>query len=176
MKTLKTITRLSFIAIALFLVSCGDDDDDTYVPPTTAPTSASYVTGKVDGADFSTIIFGTSTAQCSKANPGPDQFITVFGGDLAANSITIGLSAVTTTGTYELNQNTNSFCNYSAGSGEIAYATSAECNTAHGTVVVTYMDNVKIEGTFSFTGVNTEDCAGGTKTVTEGSFRGTFQQ
>ncbi len=48
------------------------------------------------------------------------------------------------------------------------------CENASGTVQITFIDNTKIEGTFSFTGKEVkenEDCSGGTKNVTEGSFR-----
>jgi hypothetical protein len=177
MKTFKSIAKLSFIAVSLFFVSsCGDDDDTYYPPAATTPNNASYVSAKVDGADFSSIVFGTSTAQCTRVSTGDDQMITILGGDMSANSITVTLWDINAPGTYSVDRNTNSLLNYSPGSGGVAYSTGADCDTAHGTITVTYIDNVKVEGTFSFTGVDTEDCAGGTKTVTEGSFRGTYQQ
>lgn len=178
MKTLQTLTKLSFIAISLFFVSCGGDDDNTYVPPVSAPpANDTYVTGKVNGNDFSSIIFGTSSAVCNKFGNGQGgEIITILGSDLAANSITISLWEVTTTGEFTVNRDTESFLNYSPGSGGLAYATSADCAIGNGTINVTYIDDVKVEGTFSFTGVDTENCAGGTKTVTEGAFRGTFPQ
>lgn len=177
MNTFKSIAKLSFIAISLFFVSCGGDDDNTYYPPVgNTPNNASYITGKVDGADFSSIIFGTSTATCNVVGTGSERFITILGGDMSANSITVQLWNVNSTGTINVNRNTDSFLNYSPGSGGVAYATSADCDTATGTINITYIDDTKVEGTFSFTGVDTENCAGGTKTVTEGSFRGTFPQ
>jgi len=176
MKNFKSIAKLSLIAVSLFFVSCGDDDDTYYPPANPAPANSSYITGKVDGADFSTIIFGTSTATCNRVGTGDEYFITILGGDMAANSITVQLWNITAPGTYTVNRNSDSFLNYSPGSGGVAYASSAECDTATGTINVTYIDDTKVEGTFSFTGVNTEDCAGGTKTVTEGAFRGTFPQ
>ena len=177
MKTLQSIAKLSFLALSVFFISCGGDDDNTYYPPVNqAPANDSYITGKVDGADFTTIIFGTSTAVCNKIGTGEGgQQIVIFGGDLSANSITVTLWNVTSTGTITVNRNTNSLLNYFPGSGGVAFATSAECDTANGTINVTYIDENKVEGTFSFTGVDTENCAGGTKTVTEGAFRGTFQ-
>lgn len=176
-KTLQSLAKFSFIAVSLFMVSCGGDDDNTYYPPVNnTPTNASYITGKVDGADFSSIIFGTSTANCNVIGTGDARMITILAGDLSANSITVNLVGVNSTGVINVNRNTESFLNYSPGSGGVAYATSAECDTATGTIDVTYIDDTKVEGTFSFTGVNTEDCAGGTKTITEGSFRGTFPQ
>lgn len=175
MKTLQTITRLSFIAIALFFVSCNKDDDSAVAAAVVAPNADSYITSKVDGSDFSSIVYGTSTAQCTKVGAGEDQLITILGGDLAANSITIALWDVNSTGEIAVNKDTNSFLNFTPGSGGVAYATSADCATATGTINITYIDDHKVEGVFTFTGVNTEDCAGGSKNVTEGSFRGTFQ-
>ncbi|MFT3793804.1 hypothetical protein [Flavobacterium sp.] len=177
MKTLQTLTKFSFIALALLMLSCNKDDDNNnnnVTPPVTNnPNSDSYVTGKVDGADFSSFIFGTSMAQCTKVGSGPDQLISILGGDMSANNITIALYGINATGTYSVNNTTNSFLNYTPGSGGVAYST-AECEGASGTITVTYIDNLKVEGTFSFTGIDTENCSGGSKTVTEGSFRGTF--
>lgn len=171
-----SITKISFIALAMVFVSCNKDDDSVAAAVVNTPNNASYITAKVDGNDFSSIIFGTSTAQCTKIGTGAEQLITILGGDMSANSITIALWGVNSTGEIAVNRNTDSFLNYSPGTGGVAYATSAECDNAVGTINVTYIDGNKVEGTFSFTGVNTENCAGGSKTVTEGSFRGTYQQ
>lgn len=175
MKTLQSISKMALVVAVMFLSSCSkDDDNNNNVPVVTAPNNDSYVTGKVDGADFTTIIFGTSNAVCNKVGTGDGgQQIVILGGDLAANSITITLWNVTSTGTFTVNRDTESFLNYSPVSG-VAYATSADCANGTGTINVTYIDDVKVEGTFSFTGVDTENCAGGTKTVTEGAFRGTY--
>lgn len=165
---------MALVATVLFLTACSKDDDNNNVVVPTTPNNASYVTGKVDGADFSSIIFGQSTAQCTKVGVGDNTQITILGGDLAANSITVSLWNVTAVGTYTVNNTTESVLNYSPGSGGVAYST-GECAGATGTVTVTYIDNTKIEGTFSFVGKDTENCAGGQKTITDGSFRGTFQ-
>lgn len=167
--------KMTLLAAVVACSSCSkDDDNNNYVPVNQTPNNASYITGKVDGADFSTIIFGTSTAQSTRVGAGDSTQTTVFGGDLAANSITISLWNVNSTGTYTINNESESVLNYSPGSGGVAYST-GECAGATGTVTVTYLDATKIEGTFSFEGIDTENCAGGHKTVTEGSFRGTFQ-
>lgn len=179
MKTLQSITKWSFILLSLCALSCSSDDDDAVVVPTPVnnnPNGDSFITAKVNGNNFSTYIFGVTAATCNLVNPGDEQLITILGGDLAANNITINLWNVTTTGTITVNRNTNSLMNYTPGSGGVAYATSAECDNATGTINITYIDDLKVEGTFSFTGVNTDNCDGGSKTVTEGKFRGTFPQ
>ena len=176
MKKVTSLAKFSFIALALAFVSCNKDDDSVAEPVNNTPDSASYITGKVDGADFSSIIFGTSTAQCSRIGTGSEQLITILAGDMSANSIVVTLAGVSNTGEIAVNKNTDSFLNYSPGTGGVAYATSADCDNATGTINVTHIDGTKVEGTFSFTGVNTDNCGGGSKTVTEGSFRGTYQQ
>jgi hypothetical protein len=95
---------------------------------------------------------------------------------LSANSITISLWEVTTTVEFTVNGSAESFLNYSPGLVGVAYASSAGCSTANGRINITYIDNIKVEGTFSFTGVDFENCAGRTKTITEGAFRGTLPQ
>ncbi|SCY83595.1 hypothetical protein SAMN02927903_02555 [Flavobacterium caeni] len=164
------------IAFSLFLAACSsDDNNNAYVPPVGTPSNDTYVTGKVEGADFSSIIFGVSAANCQKIGSGDDQIVTILGSDMAANSITISLYGPITARDYTVNAGTNSFLNYSPGSGGVAFATTADCTGASGTITVTHVDDSKVEGTFSFTGVDTEDCAGGSKTITQGTFRGTYQ-
>jgi hypothetical protein len=51
---------------------------------------------------------------------------------------------------------------------------SLNCENTNGTLEITFMDDTKIEGTFSFVGKEVkedETCDGGTKNVTNGSFR-----
>jgi len=175
MKTLQTVGKSLLVASLIFLASCNKDDDAPAIYNPVAPANASYVTAKVDGADFSTLVFGTSTASCSRSGSGSNNQITILGADLSANSITIALFGVTATGTYTVNNTTDSVLNYSPGSGEIAYTTGI-CQAGTGTIIVTALDETHIEGTFSFTGKDGENCGdnGGIKTVTQGVFKGVF--
>ena len=87
------------------------------------------------------------------------------------NSIAINLLGITATGTYTLNADSDSVIAYTPPTGEAAYGTGG-CSGASGTMNVTFIDNDKIEGTFSFTGKDVNNCeTSATKTVTNGSFR-----
>ena len=173
MKTLRRISQISLLSISLILVSCNKDDEAPAVA-TAGANADSYITTKVDGNDFSTLVYGVSTASCSKVNAGETQTITILGGDLSANSVTIVLHNIRTAGTYTVNPDTDSLLNYSPGSGAAAFSTGV-CDGSTGTINVTLIDDKKVEGTFTFTGKDTENCSS-SKTITEGAFRGTWQQ
>jgi uncharacterized protein DUF6252 len=174
MKTFQTFGKLFLTASAVLLSACSSDDNNNGTPvnPNPVPANASYVKGKVDGASFTSLIFGTSTATCSRSGTGSGAYITILGGDMAANSITVYLHGIATVGTHTVNSGTDSLLNYSPGSGEFAYNT-GNCDAASGTINITAVDETHIEGTFSFVGKDTEDCSA-TKTITEGSFKGVF--
>jgi len=173
MKTVKTIAQTFFIAASLLLLnSCNKDDDNPtpYVP--VVPANTSFITAKVNGANFTTLLFGTSTASCSRSGTGTSAMITILGGDMSANSITIFLDGNVGVGTQTVNITTNSLLNYSPGSGDQAFSTGS-CVGATGTINITASDETHIEGTFSFTGKETDDCSL-SKTVTQGTFKGVF--
>ena len=172
MKTVKTIAQTFFIAASLLLLnSCNKDDDNPTPYAPVVPANTSFVTAKVNGASFTTLIFGTSTASCSRSGTGTSAMITILGGDMAANSITIFLDGNVGVGTQTVNMTTNSLLNYSPGSGDQAFST-GNCVGATGTINITVSDATHIEGTFSFEG-KTEDCSL-SKTVTQGTFKGVF--
>ena len=171
MKTFKSISKLALVALTVVLSSCSKDDDSSSSTP--VPTSGSYITANVDGADFSSIVFGVSTATVNRIGTGEDSLIMVLGGDLETNSISINLLGISAPGTYAINPSLDGTV--------IGYVTSRDATSwdtgncdASGTLTVTALDNTKIEGTFSFVGKNGEDCAAAGKNITNGSFRGVF--
>jgi hypothetical protein len=167
MKTLKTSLKSIFVAASLILLASFSKDDPAptnYNPIT--PTS-SYVRGTVAGASFSSIV-----ASCSVAGSGSDRVITILGGAGFGDSLTVILYGINAPGTYAVNNATNSLLNFSPATGGVAYST-GECDAASGTITVTVMDATHVEGTFSFTGRDSENC-GASKTVTTGTFKGVF--
>lgn len=176
MKKMFHIGKLAIVALTVVLSSCNNDDPAPAPAPTPLPANSSVVTAKVNGSAFSSVLFGVSSATAQKIGTGPDTIITVLGSNFSANSITISLHGVTETGTYNVNSSTDSVLAYTLGSGGgTAYGTGI-CSGVSGTVVVTSISDTKIEGTFSFTGKDGENCdTSETKTVTEGSFKGIFQ-
>ena len=180
MKTIKKLSAVFALLVLSITTSCGGNDDPPAPPPALAVTG-SYIESNADNQPFTTIIFGNSAANASKIGTGPDTIITVLGTNVsltdtsASKSITIVLDGISAPGTYTLNQDSDSLMSYivNGNPNPEAYSTNT-CTGSTGTVTVTFLDNTKIEGTFSFTGKN-ETCAV-TKTVTAGKFRGLFQQ
>lgn len=177
MKTITNFAKFGILSIALFLSSCSGDDDSTPVTETSnVPTTGSYITAKVDGSTFSSIIYGVTSATASRVGTGVGALITVLGANQNADSIAISLLGITATGTYEISPNTDSIMAFTPVSGGLSYST-GECAGTVGSVTITYIDNSKIEGTFSFKGKDSDTCeTSAMKTVTEGSFRGVFMQ
>ena len=172
MKAFKSISKLVLIALTVVLSSCSKDSDSSSSNPVTP--SGSYITATVDGASFSTTIAGVSTVNGSRSGTGEFTLIQVLGADLNSNSIAINLFGITTTGTYTLNADSDSVIAFTPPTGGAAYGTGG-CAGATGTINVTFLDNTKIEGTFSFTGKDVDNCAtSAVKTVTNGSFRCVF--
>ncbi len=171
MKTFKTFSKLALVVFAVIITSCSKDDAPAQIQ---VPAIGNYITAKVDGADFSTTIFGVSTANGSRSGSGDFTLIQVLGADINSNSIAINLLGITTTGTYTLDGNSDSVIAYTPPTAGAAYGTGG-CAGAIGTITVSYLDSAKIEGTFSFTGKDVDNCAtSATKTVTNGSFRCVF--
>ena len=169
MKSFKSISKLVLVVCAVVLSSCSKDSDSSSSNPSTP--SGSYIAAKVNGANFSTTIAGVSTASGSRSGSGDFTLIQVIGADMNGNSIAINLLGITATGTYALNADSDSVIAYTPPTGEAAYGTGG-CSGASGTMNVTFIDNEKIEGTFSFTGKDVNNCeTSATKTVTNGSFR-----
>ncbi|MFY0483391.1 hypothetical protein ACI6PS_12380 [Flavobacterium sp. PLA-1-15] len=174
MKNFKKIGYMAFAALSLMFTSCGSDDGgETVLPGSNLDT---YVNAKVDGVNFETFsVQGISLGTASRDG----SFVTVTGisqESVTATEqkvITIALMDVTGPGTYTLNANTNA--------GVLSYFETAtdkswdsgNCDAGTATVVVTMLNDTKIEGTFTFTGADGENC-NSTKNVTNGSFRGTF--
>ena len=163
MKIIKTLS----IALAFLALSCSKDNGGSNVP-----SSGSYINAKIDGSSFSTTISGVSTASASRSGVGASTLIFVSGSNLESKNINISLYGITTTGTYTLNPSSDSVM--SAVVSGVAYSTGG-CDGTTGTLKITKIDSSKIEGTFSFTGKDVDNCAtSATKTITSGSFRGVF--
>lgn len=174
MNTFKSISKLVLVGLTVLLSSCSKDDDNSSpTPANLAPTSGSYITAKVDGADFSSVIFGVSTATANRIGTGEDTMIIVLGGDLATNSISINLMGISAPGTYPLNPSLDGTAIGYVSSNAAASWDTGNCD-ASGTLTVTALDNTKIEGTFSFVGKNGENCTAAAKNITNGAFRGVF--
>lgn len=175
MKTFKTFSKLALVVFAVIISSCNKDDAPAPAQ-SQIPATGSYITAKIDGADFTTTIFGVSTATANRVGTGPNALIQVLGTDLGGNNISITLADLNIIAgqTYTLNPSLDgSVMAYVSTTSGGAYGTGI-CEGSIGTLVVTTYDNTKIEGTFSFTGKDGENCSATPKVITSGSFRGVF--
>ncbi|MBD3583370.1 DUF6252 family protein [Flavobacterium selenitireducens] len=164
MKKIKFIAKTTCIALAVSLAAaCSSDDAGG-----SGGGSGSFLTSKVDGANFKAAVMGQSTVVAVRNGT----FYQIGGSNAELQNMTIGLFNVTGEGTFEVGPDTDNVLSFFENN--ISYDTS-DCAGATGTVTVTKLDEEMIEGTFSFTGKQDENCAS-SKTVTTGKFRGIFMQ
>lgn len=177
MKTLKKIGIVLTLALATVLTSCGGDDGGSGGGGFSGPATGNFIKAKVGGSNFNATgqvvqgayvngnlslvgaaINGTSTTQMvvTLYKPGGLTVGTYNAGPNQEGEVVGTLSYVALNGMTPITYN------------------SAACDNASGTIEITTVTDAKIEGTFSFTGVELQDndnCGGGTKNVTNGSFR-----
>ncbi len=175
MKTFNKIGKLALVALTVIISSCSKDDNNG--GGSSVPATGSYINAKVDGTNFSSTIQGISTASVNRVGTGPNALIQILGSELSGNNISITLIDLNLVAgqTYTLNPSLDgSVMAYTVIAGGGAGYGTGICEGSVGTLKVTAYDNTKIEGTFSFTGKDGENCSAAAKNVTEGSFRGVF--
>ncbi|MFM2213644.1 MAG: hypothetical protein RL427_907 [Bacteroidota bacterium] len=178
MKTMKQFgLALSFSVMAM-LSSCSSSSGDDNGGGFSGPATGSFVKATANGTNV--------LAEGQFANGGYESGNLVLQGmTIEGKSVNIQLYALDGTldvGTYNVSS-TNTEDNYI---GSLTYMeintstfttasySSQICDNASGTIEITYVDATKIEGTFNFTGKElkeNEDCSGGTRSITNGSFR-----
>lgn len=169
MKELKRIGLCLAIITAALLISCSKDDNKD---PSTADSTTSIITAKIDGVDFSSkgvsliVDFNDNVLQFLGANAT---------GQVSIQASLEMNSTVLTTGTYNLgssNEETEYFgdlgCSVLSGSSINSYS-STNCDDTTGTLTINSISSTKITGTFSFKGKDF-DCNSTTKNVTNGTF------
>lgn len=168
MKNLNQLKTIICLAIFVIISSCSNDSESIDIP-----SSGSFVTAKIDGVSYTTIGNGIATA--SRFGLGEETSISFLGTNSAGDSITISLTGITTTGTYPLNSSSDSVIVFFDNSSGTFYGTDS-CDSSTGTITITNLSSTQIEGTFSFSGKDDDDCDEAGKNVTNGSFRGIFLQ
>lgn len=164
MKKIKFVAKTTFLALAISLAAaCSSDDAGG-----SGGGSGSFLTSKVDGDNFKAEVMGQSTVVAVRNG----NFYQVSGSNAELQNISIGLFNVTDEGVFEVGPDTDNVLSYFENN--VSYDTS-NCDGATGTVTITALTDEKIEGTFSFTGKDDENCTAA-KSVTTGKFRGVFLQ
>jgi len=177
MKTIKQFGMALVLSLSALVTSCSSSDSGGG-GGFSGPTTGTFVKANVAGTAV--------LAEGSFANGGYNAGNLVLQGfSLDGKSVNIQIYAVDGTldvGTYDLStSNTEdvvvgglSLIDVNTSTMTSTTYSSNICTNTTGTLTVTVSDATKIEGTFSFTGKEVkenDDCSGGTKNVTNGSFR-----
>lgn len=163
---------LLLAGVLAFTAACSGDDS----PSGTGGHTGSYVTAKVDGANFDAAVMGVPVVTALRTGTGDATLIMISGSDPDGKSMSLNLFGITETGTYNIGPATNSVLAYLEGVGTATTSfDTGECAGATGTVNITQISEAQVEGTFTFTGKSEEnECT--SRSITEGSFRGVFMQ
>jgi hypothetical protein len=173
MKTLKTLNRIVMVGAALVALSCSKSDDNGGGGST--PGSGTYIKAKVDGTWKQTFsVQNNSVGVAVSTGTGATRIIEIAGANdqTGSSSFAIYLMGINATGDYTISPSSQSVLSYEETASDTSWDT-GECDNATGTLHITTLTDTKIEGTFSFTGKDGDDCSS-SKSVTEGSFRGVF--
>lgn len=176
MKTAKKFGWAAFLALSLSLTACSGSDDSGSSSSSSAST---YINAKVDGTAFKTLVVsGHPFGVAARSGTGESTLISVTGSSAESltaqnvKTINMTLIGITAPGTYTFGPESSSTLAYVDSALGLSWDTS-NCSGATAQVVVTTLNATKIEGTFTFTGKDDENCSS-QKVVTEGKFRGTF--
>lgn len=176
MKTLKRIGLVLTMALVTVMTSCSSDDNGGG-GGFSGPATGSFVNAKVNGANFSAT--GQVVQGAYESGNIVLQGLAVNGTNSSSMAIQLYKAGGLTVGTYNVGPDQTgdvgllSYTTVTSAMSTVTYVSGA-CANASGTIEITFIDDTKIEGTFSFTGVelrDNDDCSGGTKNVTNGSFR-----
>ena len=175
---MKTIKQLSFALVVALVTTLSSCSSDSSSGSSSGPSTGTFIKAKVAGADFlgqgdlasggyssgNLVLQATTTA-------GKSINIQLYATD---GSLETGTYNVSATSTDDSHVGSLSLIEVNTGTMTSMTYDSAICSNASGTIVITFIDATKIEGTFTFTGKELrdgDDCSGGTKNVTNGSFR-----
>ncbi len=171
MKKIKMTFAAVLTAVTLIATSCSSDDGGAGG----GSNLDTYISAKVDGQTFTTFsAAGVAASTALRANDLIQVTASSMQGTATTdiNTISIALFGVTAPGTYEVGPNSDHTLAFLDGETQLSYDTSS-CSGATGTITVTTLNESKIEGTFSFTGKDDDNCSA-QRVVTQGQFRGTF--
>ncbi|WP_298120399.1 hypothetical protein [Flavobacterium sp.] len=179
MKKLNKFGFILFLAVTSILSSCSSDDSDGGSGGFSGPSTGTFVKAKIGSTNL--------LAEGDYANGGYNSGNLVLQGfsTTTGKSVNIQLYAIDGSlevGTYAMDLSNNednyvgslSLIDVDINSMSTKTYNSSFCDDSNGTLEITFIDATKIEGTFSFKGkelLESEDCSGGTKNVTNGSFR-----
>jgi hypothetical protein len=177
MKNLNKFGLILFLAVSSILSSCSSDDSDGG-SQFSGPSTGTFIKAKAAGSSF------LSEGQFATGGYSNGSLV-LTGANSSGKSIGIQLYAVSgslAVGSYNINASQDEsiavgnlqFTDVNLSTFAVTPYSSVNCENASGTLEITFIDATKIEGTFSFIGkevMENEACTGGTKNITNGSFR-----
>ena len=172
MKAFRTLKKTGIVGLLVLAAACSSDSDGG--SGGTLP-SGTYIKSNFDGSSWQTFeVAGQSATVAMSNGTGAERTILINGtGNMSGtDSMVINLMGIDAPGTYTIDADSGGVLAYVVTASSLSYDTS-NCDGASGTVVITAINDTKVEGTFSFTGKVDENCSD-SKTFTEGSFRGVF--
>lgn len=160
MKTLQKIGLLLFLSL---LISCESNEDDLG-----GSGGDDFFTAKIDGETFTAFTGPPDTVAWNSAHTG---LRTIQGSTSDGLAITMNITNYNGVGIYDFSK--TGFIQFVSGvtTGNFGAWTCNATSSTTGSVEITADDGTVIEGTLSFTGLNTDDKS--TKVITEGKFRAT---
>jgi len=155
---MKNLLKLSFVlGLALLLGSCSKDGGGSI-------TGGGSMTAKVDGASYNASL----AVQATLTSTSPK--VLAMGGTGSAGQINITIGNYAGAGTYTIGAgNPSNMASFTLTTSPFT-AHTATSVLGSGTVTVTSDAGGKVQGTFSFTGVNNSVTPNTTKVITDGSF------
>lgn len=158
--------RVQFLFVAILTISlisfssCNKSDDET--TPENPLLSSGSISLKVDGNSWN--------ASLAVQGINVSGVINVTGSDSDAKQAALILYGVTEPGTYTIGLGASHQLRWTEGLGQ-SETFIANGLVGSGSITVTELSATKIKGSFSFTGMNTDQVS---KSITDGSFEATF--
>ncbi|MDI1257267.1 MAG: DUF6252 family protein [Flavobacterium sp.] len=176
MKSIISITKMSFLALAFLVISCAGGDDNGGGGTTTANGT---IKAKVGGANFTSLAAATTAMKVATGN---NFLIQLLGTSSTGKALSLTLAEVpATTGTYDIGGDNlisvaGSFVdtNISNPQASPTYVAPWDGGGVAGSITITEITDTKIVGTFHFTAKNQADQTD-VKEVTNGAFNVNFQ-
>lgn len=176
MKTIKKF-GIALLVVTSILTSCSSDDSSGG-SGFSGPATGTFIKAKAAGSNF------LAEGQLAVGNYSNGALV-LTGSSTTGKNIGIQLYSMTSSlavGTYNMNATQDGnvstgnlqFTDVNMSTFAVTPYSSVNCDNATGTLEITFIDATKIEGTFSFVGkevMESEACTGGTKNITNGSFR-----
>lgn len=171
-KSLFSAALLFVLVISSFSVSCKSDDDGG----SGGSAAEGTITAKVNGSNFTSLEMATSAQMVSA---GGTTTLMILGSSMDQNGITLSISALDGTGTYQIGGGANVFVTASYTEANVNDPMNSQVwqapydDSVAGEISISEISETKVKGTFHYSCKNVND--GSIKNITDGSFNVNLQ-